>query len=389
VEKIVVDAGDFLSASSKHGEFKAEFLMRGMGDLGYDAVAIGERDLQLGRTKFLELAEKYSVPLVCANLLDAETKELLVDPYVIVSRGEKSMLGLFGGQVKIGIFGVISDKYVTPVSKPGEPPVRATDPVEAAGAVIERLQEEGCNVIVALTHVSVPEAGRIAGLGGITAIVMGHSLSYLREPRFDNGVIVVQGGREGRYIGDVMIEVGQGGDVVSAEGEVLPLDSTIKDDPHFATLINEYKKALEIQAFAPKTTKEEGVDLYVGKTTCGRCHQDQLEQWESTAHAAAFATLEKNNSHFDPDCVGCHVTGYGRGNGFRDARSTPSMANVQCEQCHGPGLPHFRYQSSEGKIGSAEKGVLGPVEASVCEECHKDDHDPDFNFGAKVQGVIH
>jgi len=384
-----VDAGDFLSASSKHGEFKAEFVMRGLGDLEYDAVAIGERDLQLGRSKLLELAEKYSVPLVCANLIDADTKELLVDPYVIVHRGKKSLFGLFGDQVRIGIFGVVSDKYITPVSKPGEPPVRATNPVEAAKAAIERLQEEGCDVIIALTHVSVPEAGRIAALGGLTALVMGHSQSYLRDPRFDNGAVVVQGGREGRYIGDVMIEVNGAGEVASIEGEVVPLDKTLKSDPHFTNLINEYKKALEAQAFAPKVTKDVGENVYVGKTTCGRCHQDQLEQWEGTTHATAFSTLEEAGSHFDPECVGCHVTGYGRGNGFRDARSTPSMANVQCEQCHGPGLAHFRVQSSDGKIGSEEKGFLGPVAASVCTECHKDDHDPDFDFDVKVQAVMH
>jgi hypothetical protein len=386
---LVVDSGDFLSTGSKHGEFKAEFLMRGMGDMGYDAVAIGERDLHLGREELLELATKYSVPLVCANLLDAETKELLVEPYVIVQRGKKSFLGMFGERTKIGIFGVVSEKYVTPVSKPGDLPVRATNPIEAAEAVVQRLQEEGCSVIIALAHVSVPEAGQIASLDGLTAIVMGHSLTYLREPRFDNGVIIIQGGREGRYIGDVMIEVDHAGEVVSTEGEVVPLDSTINDDPHFVNLINEYKKALELQAFAPKVTKDAGAELFVGKTTCGRCHQEQLEQWESTTHATAFSTLERAKSHFDPECVGCHVTGYARANGFKDAKSTPSMMNVQCEQCHGPGLAHFRFQSSDGKIGNEKEGFMGPVAASVCKECHKDDHDPEFDYETKVQAVIH
>ncbi len=388
-EMIVVDSGDFSTLGSKHGEFKTEWMIRGMSEMGYDAVAVGEKELQMGRARMLELASKYSLPLVCANVVDAESQELLVDPYVILEVEKKSLFGLLGRQVKVGIFGVLSPRYLTPVSVRGEAPLKATDPVRAAEAVIKKLQEEGCSVIVALAHVSVPEAGQIASVGGLTAIVMGHSMAYTADPRFDNGAIVIQGGREGRNIGDVKIDVGPGGEVVSIEGEVLPLTNKYKDDPHFAALISEYKKNLEVMAFAPKVTKDQGMSLYVGKTACGSCHADQLEQWKSTNHSTAFATLVENNSHYDPDCVGCHVLGYGRGNGFRDAGTTPAMADVQCESCHGPGLDHFRYHSSDGKSGSEAEAAMPPVVESVCTECHKDDHDPEFDFEKKVVAVIH
>ncbi len=360
-----------------------------MGDLGYDAVAIGEKDLQMGRARLLELAGRYSVPLVCANLVDVESKDLFVKPYVIVRKGSKSFFGLTGHSVKVGIFGVISPAFVTPVSVRGETPLRATDPVKAAEAVIERLQDEGCSVIIALAHVSVPEAGRIAALGGISTIVMGHSLSYVRDPRFDNGAAVVQGGREGRYIGNIRIEVGSGGEVVSVEGKVEALTSTYKDDPHFAALISEYKKALEVKAFPPTVTEDTGVDQYVGKSNCGGCHAEQLKQWESTAHAHAFATLVEHKSHFDPECIRCHVTGYGSGSGFRDANTTPGMADVQCEVCHGPGFVHYRFHTSNGETGSEAEAAMPEVTESVCVQCHKDDHDPDFDFERKIADVTH
>ncbi len=385
----MVDAGDFSSPGSKHGEFKTEWMIRGMSDLGYDAVAVGERDLQMGRQRITELASKYSLPLVCANLIDVETKELLFDPYVIVERGSSSFFGLLGSKVKVGIFGVLSPSYVTPVHQRGEAPVKATNPVEAAEAVIAKLREEGCSVIVALAHVTVPEAGKIAGVGGLTAIVMGHSLSYVRIPRFDNGAAVVQGGREGRYIGDIKIEVAPGGEVVSTEGEVVGLSKTYKDDPHFAALINGYKKALELEMFAPEKTRDEGVEVFIGKNTCGGCHTDQMEQWKSTAHARAFATLVERGSHFDPECVRCHVTGYGRGNGFKDARTTMAMADVQCETCHGPGMDHFLFHSSDAKKVSEADAVMGKVSESACIECHRDDHDPEFDFEEKVVTVTH
>jgi 2',3'-cyclic-nucleotide 2'-phosphodiesterase (5'-nucleotidase family) len=388
-EKIIVDSGDFSSPGSKHGEFKTEWMIHGMSDLGYDAVAVGEKDLQLGRTRLAELAEKYSLPLVCANLVDIETKEFYVKPYVIVEKGDKSLFGLMGHSAKVGIFGVISPTFVTPVSARGDAPLKATDPVKAAEAAIKKLQDEGCSVIIALAHTSVPEAGRIAALGGLSAIVMGHAMSYVRDPRFDNGAVIVQSGREGRYIGDIKIEVGSGGEVVSIEGDVESLSSTYKDDPHFAALIADYKKALEVQAFAPSQTEDAGVELYVGQKTCGTCHEEQQEQWESTAHAHAFATLVEKNSHFDPECVRCHVTGYGKGNGFRDANTTPAMADVQCEVCHGPGFDHYRFRSSDGKTGTEAEAAMAEVTESVCVECHRDDHDAEFDYEKKIAEVTH
>lgn len=385
--KINVDAGDFSSVGSKHAEFKSEWMTRMMGDLEYDAIAVGERDLQLGRVSLLELAKQNNLPLVCSNLIDTETKKYLVDPYRIVEKGESSFLGLFGKPVKVGIFALLSPRYFVPVNKPGEAPLKATDPVETAKATIEKLKSEGCSIIIALAHVSVPEAGKIAALGGLTAVVMGHSMSHLAKPRFDNGAIVIQGGREGRYIGDVSIEVDGAGEVVSVEGEVNTLGNQYKDDPHFAAMISEYKKALEMMSFAPKA-KKSSVD-YIGKTTCGSCHVEQMDQWKTTAHSNAFATLIENESQFDPECVVCHVVGYGIGNGFRDAKTTPAMADVQCESCHGPGIVHFRFHSSGGAKGNAKEAVLGPVAETVCTQCHKDDHDPDFDFEKKVKLVIH
>jgi hypothetical protein len=386
-EKINVDAGDFASSGSKHGEFKSEWMARLMGDLEYDAIAVGERDLQLGRDKLMALAEQYSLPLVCANLIDTESKEHIVAPYRIVEKGKKSLFGLFGKPVKVGIFGILSPRYFIPVSKPGDAPLKATDPVESAKLTIEELKTKGCTIIIALVHVSVQEAGKIASLGDLTALVMGHSMSHLAKPRFDNGAIVIQGGREGRYIGDVKIEADGSGKVLSVEGEVNSLSSIYKDDPHYAALISEYKKALEMMSFAPKVTKD-GTE-FIGKTTCGSCHVDQMDQWKTTQHANAFATLVENDSHFDPECVGCHVVGYGIGNGFRDARTTPAMADVQCESCHGPGMVHFRYHSTDGKRGTEAAATMGPVTESVCTKCHKDDHDPEFDFEKKVVDVIH
>ena len=36
----------------------------------------------------------------------------------------------------------------------------------------------------------------------------------------------------------------------------------------------------------------------------------------------------------------------------------PAMADVQCESCHGPGMVHFRYHSTDGKRGTEEAATI-------------------------------
>ena len=90
------------------------------------------------------------------------------------------------------------------------------------------------------------------------------------------------------------------------------------------------------------------------------CHADQHRQWTRTAHARAFELLEISGQPQNPECLGCHSTGYRRG-GFTDATATPGLKGVQCEACHGPGSEHQ---------GDPRKIIKTPP-SSVCAACHK------------------
>jgi hypothetical protein len=92
-----------------------------------------------------------------------------------------------------------------------------------------------------------------------------------------------------------------------------------------------------------------------------------------------MATLEKKKEQFDNECVGCHVVGYQRG-GFQSLYTTPQFANVQCEECHGPGLQHAN------NPGKGYGFVATPV---GCMQCHKQPNDPDFNFAVYWPKIKH
>ena len=51
-------------------------------------------------------------------------------------------------------------------------------------------------------------------------------------------------------------------------------------------------------------------------------------------HSHAYETLNRVNKAFDPECLSCHVTGWGENGGFISEVDTPKLKNVQCEVCH-------------------------------------------------------
>jgi hypothetical protein len=94
------------------------------------------------------------------------------------------------------------------------------------------------------------------------------------------------------------------------------------------------KGATEKEATPPKDQR------YVGKNTCAACHYSKFRTWKHEKHALGFEILPQKYRK-DPKCLTCHTTGYGEPTGYKDA-STPQLAGITCESCHGPGSEHAK-----------------------------------------------
>lgn len=66
---------------------------------------------------------------------------------------------------------------------------------------------------------------------------------------------------------------------------------------------------------------------------CAECHIDVATNWQSSAHAQAFASNDFQsawqNANQDPNCLTCHTTGYSAASGEYQHEG------VACEACHG------------------------------------------------------
>lgn len=105
---------------------------------------------------------------------------------------------------------------------------------------------------------------------------------------------------------------------------------------------------------------------YVGSDACGDCHEEEYGRFqEYSKKARSWRSVEIMAPKLTPDelreCYACHTTGYGRG-GFVDYASTPHLADVGCETCHGPGAAHAAEGGVRTSYGAAlPRRIAGPV----------------------------
>ena len=101
---------------------------------------------------------------------------------------------------------------------------------------------------------------------------------------------------------------------------------------------------------------------YVGADKCKLCHMTQHKEWLESKHAKAWDAL-LDNEKTDPECVKCHVTGFGQPTGFESMEKTPTLVGVQCEACHGPGSVHM-------VAPKEQKKATIPLPTDACVKCH-------------------
>ncbi len=147
-----------------------------------------------------------TVPMICANLDVSKEPALAgkIKPDVIKVVDD----------VKIGIFGLITPN-VNILSNIGKNIKVNPDLVSVANAEVKKLKSEGCDIIIALTHIGVDADKSLASkVNGIDVIVGGHSHTLIKKPivvKTPNGdkTIIVQDGAKAAYLGELTLYIGK------------------------------------------------------------------------------------------------------------------------------------------------------------------------------------
>jgi hypothetical protein len=369
-----------------------------MGRLGYDAIGVGEMDLNYGLAVLEEDAEANGLNLVCANLMSRSTPPAgdatlegrhgtVFPPYRVVERDG----------VRFGFVGLLSpDTWVrqTMDAPDSTREVRGVnyvigDPREMAEVIIPEAREAS-DVLVLLAHMDRRELDALlADFPEIDVAVIGHEpkTSAIGTPERIGDTIVLKATAQGQNVGRLSLSVGEDLHIADVNNSIHFLGDTYADDPETAKLLDEFdvenrklQKVLYARSQLRSSPGGQGSNRYLGVGTCQSCHAEAFEVYAGTGHARAYATLSSQFVHRDTDCVGCHVTGWNEAGGFTGTRfrgEPVDLIDVQCEACHGPGSEHRR-------DGSYRRAAV-----DSCTKCHTENDDPDFDFDTDWPKIAH
>jgi len=222
---LVLDAGDCLMGTLFASlEPSTGFQLNLMKKAGYDVVALGNHDFDFGPAAFAGTVKAASarggLPVLLMgngvtdpddtndDLLEEVMRGGLILPYSITERDG----------VKTGIFSLMGKD--ADESAPYAPPVKFDKAIPAAKKLVKKLQKEGCDVVICLSHsgITKDKDGEWSGedvklarkVKGIDLIISAHTHILLQEPILVKGVPIVLAGGAGSHVGRVDLNVNNG-----------------------------------------------------------------------------------------------------------------------------------------------------------------------------------
>ncbi|CAM3461701.1 5'-nucleotidase C-terminal domain-containing protein [Hydrogenibacillus schlegelii] len=259
---LLLDAGDVFTGTLFFTQYEGLADLDFMDLLGYQAMTIGNHEFDKGPEGLAKFVKDAPFPVLSANIDFGEEPALggLVETTIGESTIDELSSNL-GGKIypavvldvngeKVGLFGLTTPETAF-ISSPGEH-IRFRDPVEAARETVAQLQAKGVQKIIALTHIGYAEDLTLAeAVPEIDVIVGGHSHTRLDEPvviQHADGTqtVIVQAHEHRKYLGRLDVTFNAQGDVIDANGKLIPTSDkdaddnyTVAEDPEAKALIDE------------------------------------------------------------------------------------------------------------------------------------------------------
>lgn len=204
---LLLHAGDFNQGTSYYTLIGGALEVQTVNAMEYDCITLGNHEFDNGIEDLAARLKGVKCPVVCANY-DFSSHELgnYVKPYAIVKKAG----------YKIGIFGMLTD-ILKVVSRDISDRIPKYDDVETANKWASYLKlEEGCDLVIALTHLGLEgdyfsDVELVRTTRNIDLVVGGHSHTFLEEIRYENNldgtpVPIVQDGCWGEWVGKITVE---------------------------------------------------------------------------------------------------------------------------------------------------------------------------------------
>ena len=266
----------------------------------YDAICVGNHDIEAGRKVFDRVYSEVKMPVLCANVINETTGEPYFTPYIILERDG----------FKIAVLGLLTPYVVTWVPDRLRPGLRFDNLEQAAAKWVKIIQEkEHPDLMVGLFHSGwEPQVQNLPpdhplgrenatkwvaeNVPGFDLIFYGHDHRSRAEKLINTDgepVYVLNSGNraQGLAKAEVMLKKGQKPQI---SVELIPTDGEEKDAEYLALLQPYLDRA---EAYQQEPVAELPVTIHSDDAFNGPC------LWVDEIHRCQFETVEAEGIHAD------------------------------------------------------------------------------------------
>jgi len=179
------------------------------------------------------------------------------------------------GSLKVGFIGLcLTSSEIRGDNLAG---IRLVDPIAAAGQYLPRLEAEGADVIVAITHLTFEDDRALADrFPEIDLIIGGHEHEPIAAT--ENRTLISKAGSQGRWVARIDVDRRANGSIERFY-ELLPVTGALSDDPQTAAVVRSYDDRLdkELDAVVGATSvplDAESIRMRAGETNLGNLVAD-------------------------------------------------------------------------------------------------------------------
>ncbi|KAL4458863.1 hypothetical protein ABPG75_013728 [Micractinium tetrahymenae] len=236
---LVLFSGDCLNPSLMSAFTRGEQMVPVLNSLGVHCAATGNHDFDFGvATLQKHMRDGFRFPWLLSNVLDARTGQPL-------GGAERSRLLDWQG-VRVGLMGLVEREWLLTIPSIEEGDIQFLDFCAEGRRLAAELQQQGAELIVALTHMRTPnDLVLAANVPEIQLILGGHDHHYEITRTEPHGTLVFKSGTDFREFSIIRLGVPASLSArPTAEWERVEIDSSLPEDPEMQAIVQQFLDTL-------------------------------------------------------------------------------------------------------------------------------------------------
>ncbi len=246
---IVTFGGDLRPATVDGNPMDSLDMVDILNEVGVQAAVFGNHEFDEGEERTFKFIKNAKFPWLSTNILDQHNK-----PYGGASKYQIKQVGRF----KVALIGLLTPE-TSALSSPGQG-VFFANVVETAKSTVKELKEQGVDVIVAMTHLSIAEDKNLMSKVPEIDLIIGE---HDHDPisLFIGGRMIHKSGNNAEYLGVIDLEItkADGKVYVLPRWQMLPV-TDIKPDHVLAKKISDLLSKASHEFEKPVAMTEVAID---------------------------------------------------------------------------------------------------------------------------------